>query len=180
MIPNVSRLLGFFRENQLRVIYLAAGPLLPDGSDLIARRRKTELTRLAKTGIDHHFHPGTLEHEILDEVKPMPSELVVHKNSVSAFSSTGIDQLLRNMEIENLVITGAATNACVESNARDAADRGYKCFLVDDGCATKQGHLHEATMQNFELFFGKVVMTTEIIEQLSVLLGSKGKGEENQ
>ena len=78
------------------------------------------------------------------------------------------------MAIETLVITGASTNGCAETNARDAADRGYNCFLVDDGCATKQGRLHEATMQNFELFCGKRVMTAEIIEQLSVLLKNKG------
>lgn len=180
VIPNISRLLGFFRANHLRVIYLAVGPLLPDGSDLIARRRKRDLVRLRKTGIDHFFHVGTPEHEILDELKPAPAELVVYKNSLSAFTSTGLDQILRNMALETLVMTGASTNGCVETNARDAADRGYNCFLVDDGCATKQGHLHEATMQNFELFCGKVVMTAEIIEQLSVLLKNKGeRGADN-
>lgn len=174
VIPNIARLLDFFRGNRLRVIYLAVGPLLPDGSDMIARRRSRDLLRLRRTGINHFFNAGTPEHEVLDELKPMPGELVIFKNSASAFTSTGFDQILRNMRIENLVITGAGTNACVETTARDAADRGYNCFLVDDGCATKQGHLHEATMQNFELFFGKVVTTDEIIEQLSALLKNKG------
>ncbi len=78
------------------------------------------------------------------------------------------------MNIENLVFTGAATNGCVETTARDAADRGYNCFLVDDGCATKNQELHDGTMRNFELLFGKVVTTQEVIKELASLL-KKGR-----
>ncbi|MBI2986368.1 MAG: cysteine hydrolase [Deltaproteobacteria bacterium] len=171
VVPNIRRLLSFFRASNLRVIFLCVGPLLRDGSDMTPRRRSRDLERLSKTGINHFFHVGTPEHEILDELRPNSGELVINKNSTSAFTSTGIDQILRNMNIENLVFTGAATNGCVETTARDAADRGYNCYLVDDACATKNQDLHDSTMRNFGLLFGKVITTDEMIKELDALLG---------
>jgi nicotinamidase-related amidase len=172
VIPNVQRLLEFFRSNKMRVIFLCVGPLLPDGSDMAPRRRRRDLERLKKTGIDHFFQVGTPEHEILDELKPIRGELVINKNSTSAFTSTAIDQILHNMNIENLVFTGAATNGCVETTARDAADRGYNCYLIDDACATKNQELHDGTMRNFALLFGKVVNAQAMIDELNSLLES--------
>jgi nicotinamidase-related amidase len=128
---------------------------------------------MRRTGVDHLFHIGTLEHEIIEELKPEPGELIIYKNSIGAFNSTAIDQILRNLGVETLVITGGATNGCVETTARDAADRGYNCFLVDDGCVTKNQELHDGTMRNFELLFGKVSTTQEVIDELSRLLQEK-------
>ena len=66
------------------------------------------------------------------------------------------------------MITGVATNACVETTARDGADRGYKCILVEDACATFHGQaVHDMTMRNFAALFGKVMATREVIALLS-------------
>ena len=75
------------------------------------RRRLRDQSRLKVSGIDHFFSPGTREHEIVDELKPNPGEMIFNKNTSSAFNSTNIDQILRNMRIETLVITGMATSA---------------------------------------------------------------------
>ncbi len=170
VVPNVKRLLEFFRSNRLRVIYVCVGPLLPDASDMFARRRMRDKKRIEAAHIDHFFYPGTLEHEVVDEIKPLKGEIVFNKNSTSAFNSTNIDQILRNMGIESLVITGMATHACVEITARDAADRGYNCILVDDACADRSQELHDWTMINFARDYGKVMNTKEVIDYLKLRL----------
>ena len=167
VVPNVQRLLRFFRSNELRVIYTCVGPLLPDASDMFPRRRIRDQSRLKIAGIDHFFHPGTLEHEVIDELKPEENEIIFNKNSGSPFNSTNIDQILRNMGIGSLVITGVATNSCVEITARDAADRGYNCILVEDACADKSRDAHEMTMITFARVYGKVMTTQEVIEYLA-------------
>ena len=171
-IPNISKLLQFFRKNKLRVIHICVGPLLPDASDMFPRRRLRDQSRLKVSGIDHFFSPGTLEHEVIDELKPNPGEMIFNKNTSSAFNSTNIDQILRNMRIETLVITGMATSACVESTARDASDKGYNCILVEDACADRYPDSHKMTMINFARAFGQVMITPEIMDHL----GSKLKG----
>ena len=172
-IPNIGNLLQFFRKNKLRVIYICVGPLLPDASDMTRRRRLRDQSRLRVSGIDHFFSPGTLEHEVVDELKPNPGEMVFNKNTASAFNSTNIDQILRNMGIESLVITGMATSSCVESTARDAADKGYNCILVEDACADKYPDSHKMTMINFARGFGQVMITSEVIDHLESKLRSK-------
>ena len=171
-IPNIRNLLQFFRKDKLRVIYICVGPLLPDASDLSRRRRLRDQSRLKISGIDHFFSPGTLEHEIVDELKPNQGEMIFNKNTTSAFNSTNIDQILRNMGIESLVITGIATSSCVESTARDAADKGYNCILVEDACADKYPDSHKMTMINFARAFGRVMITSEVVDHLESKLSS--------
>jgi biuret amidohydrolase len=167
VVPNIQNLLDFFRNKHLRIIYIRVGPFLPDGSDMLERRRVREENAKRLLGLDHLFHLGSPELEIIDELKPQSGELVIDKNSASAFNSTNIDQLLRNMGIDSLVITGVATNACVETTARDAADRGYKSILVEDACATFHGQdVHDMTMRNFASLFGKVMSSLDAIKLL--------------
>ena len=92
--------------------------------------------------------------------------MVFDKNTSSVFNSTNIDQILRNMGIESLVITGGTTNSCVETTARDAYDLGYDCILVDDGCLARSQDRHDMTMWTFASIFGKVMDTTEVIGYL--------------
>jgi biuret amidohydrolase len=55
---------------------------------------------------------------------------VIDKTSAGTFNSTAIDQILRNMKVDRLWVTGIVTEGCVELTARDAADRGYFVTLV--------------------------------------------------
>jgi nicotinamidase-related amidase len=103
---------------------------------------------------------------VLEPIKPLPSELVINKTTYSAFTSTGIDQTLRNMGITDLVFCGVGTNVCVESTARDASDRGYRCVMVEDACATYIEELHDATLLAFGLWFGRVKSADEVIKEL--------------
>ncbi len=165
VIPNIQKLLMYFRARQYRVVFIRVGPFLPDGSDMFERRRLREETARRMMGLDRLYNLGSPELEIIDELKPVAGELVIDKNSASAFNSSNIDQLLRNLGIDSLVLTGVATNACVETTSRDAADRGYKCILVDDACATIHGQdVHDMTMWNFSTLFGKVLKTEDVIQ----------------
>jgi len=167
VIPNIQRLLTFFRENSLRVCFASFGPLTPDGSDLKPSRRLIPHQRWAQAaGSDHLWCPGTPEHEVIDELAPQAGEIVFDKNTSSPFNSTNIDQILRNMGIESLVIVGVATNSCVETTARDASDRGYDCILVEDGCCARSQDRHDMTMRTFAGIFGKVMRTEEAIGYL--------------
>ncbi|NBY25792.1 MAG: cysteine hydrolase [Betaproteobacteria bacterium] len=103
---------------------------------------------------------GSREHEILDELKPLPGEHVLRKTTIGAFASTNIDSLLRALGCEQLYLTGVSTNMCVETTAREAADRGYGVTLVEDACGTTHEDLHQVTMRNFQRLFGRVRSVT--------------------
>ena len=109
---------------------------------------------------------GSHEHEILDQLKPLPGEHVLRKTTIGAFASTNIDSLLRALGCEQLYLTGISTNMCVETTAREAADRGYLVTLVEDACATTHADLHQVTMRNFQRLFGRVRSTAESLDEL--------------
>ena len=67
---------------------------------------------------------------------------------------------------EQLYMTGISTNMCVESTAREAADRGYAVTLIEDACATTHADLHDTTMRNFRRLFGRVLSTDEALAEL--------------
>lgn len=173
IVPNIRRIQGFFRQHGLRVVFFRNGVLLPDASDMFPRRRFWEEQTMKALGITEHRYPGTARHEVLDEIAPLRGELVLDKNSSGAFNSTCIDQILRNWRIDSLVITGMATNGCVETTARDAADRGYNCILVDDACGSPQDpEAHRWTMKNFSSLFGTVLQTDEVLAKMESQLSA--------
>lgn len=166
VIPNNRKLLNFFRENGLKVVHITVGAELPDASDYYLPRRKKDIELQQRTGYFTTPIKGSKNHKIIKPLEPVKGELVINKTSASAFNSTGIDIILRKMRINSLIITGVATNACVETTARDAADRWYNTILVEDACATFDPLDHDATLRSFARIFGMVKTTAEVIDDL--------------
>ena len=166
VVPNAQRLLEGFRAADRRIVFTRHGPLLADGSDMVARRRRRDRESLASTGTPALWHRGTFEHEVVAALEPAPGELVIDKNTSSAFSSTGIEWLLRNMEVETLVLVGMATDMCVETTARDAADRGFNVIVVEDATATFFEHHHRAALSGFARVFGQVWDSERVLAAL--------------
>jgi nicotinamidase-related amidase len=166
VVPNVARLLEAFRAAGRRVVFTRHGPLLPDGSDMAARRRRRDADALARTRRPALWSRGTFEHEVVAALEPAEDELVIDKNTSSAFNSTGIESLLRNMAVETLVVVGMATDMCVETTARDAADRGFNVILVEDATATFFEHHHRAALSGFARVFGQVWDTERVLTEL--------------
>jgi ureidoacrylate peracid hydrolase len=110
---------------------------------------------------------GTWDHEIVDELKPHPGDIVVPKNRYSGFFNASVDSILRSRGIRNLVFTGIATNVCVESSLRDAFHLEYFCVLLED--ATKSNgpeFMQKAVVFNVEKFFGWVASVKDFCSVL--------------
>lgn len=168
-MPQCRRLLDFFREHRLPVVYLRVGSLLPDAHDVHLMRRLNWLRRSAE-GPARSCPKGSWQFEIQPDLSPQPGELVVDKNSSGAFNSTAIDHYFRGLEVQNLVVCGEATSRCVENTARSAADRGYNVIIVGDACADHVPRNHQTTLDVFGRVFGAVKTTDEVIAELSGLL----------
>lgn len=158
VVPTIQRLLAFFRERGLRIVYLTVGSELPDYSDLLPHMRGLA-EAVGNTA-------GRFEHRVLDAVAPRPGEPVINKTTMSAFHSSGFERLLTAWGVTQLLFTGISTNSCVEGTARDAADRGYRCLLVEDGCGAASQRLHEATCENFARLLGRVATADQVIREL--------------
>ena len=166
VLPAATRLVDAFRQAGRPVVFTRHGPLLADGSDMIARRRRRDSDALELTSAPALWHSGTFEHEVIAELEPLEGELVVEKNTSSAFNSTGIEWLLRNLGVTTLVVIGVATDMCVETTARDAADRGFEVIVVEDATMTYFEHHHRAALSGFARVFGHVWTSDDVLAAL--------------
>lgn len=158
VLPNTLRLRAHFAQMQRPVLHVTIGAARPDALDAPIHMRKLF--------VEFQNHIGSRQHEIVDELKPLPGEHVLRKTTIGAFASTGIDSLLRALGCEQLYLTGVSTNMCVETTAREAADRGYLVTLVEDACGTTHEDLHQVTMRNFQRLFGRVCSCADALREL--------------
>jgi nicotinamidase-related amidase len=86
---------------------------------------------------------------VLDSIRPGEDEIVLPKTSSSLFNSTNLDYLLRNIGIEDLVVTGFLTDQCIDHTVKDGADRGYYVTCLSDGCMANTLARHEAALACF-------------------------------
>ena len=163
VVPNTKRLLDFFRAHDLRRVYLTYGSEVSDYSDLPEHVR--ELCESTNNRV------GEREHEIIDELKPLPNERVFNKIGASAFNSTPLDIVLRVYGVDMLLFTGVSTNMCVEGTVRDAADHDFLCFMVEDACGADSPAMHEASVTVVQRLFAQVTTTAEVLERLEAKLG---------
>ena len=100
---------------------------------------------------------GTWDYELVDELKPQPGDIQLHKTRYSGFFNSQLDSVLRSRGIRNLVFVGIATNVCVESTLRDGFFLEYFGIVLED--ATHQAgpeFVQQAAIYNIEKFFGWV------------------------
>jgi nicotinamidase-related amidase len=169
MLANIVRLLKCFRHAGGRVFFTRHGAQLPDGADMILRRRGREDHSHRATDDESGHMPGkgSAGFEILEAVAPIEGDLVLDKNTSSAFHSTPIDLYLRNMGIETIVLTGLAADMCVNATALDAADRGFHVIVASDATATFDPGSAEAVQILFGRIYGYVMKTEDILHWMT-------------
>lgn len=97
-------------------------------------------------------------------VAPQPGEAVVASHRYSAFVNSRLDTVLRTYKIENLIMTGVASNVCVESTARHGYMLDYNIVFLSDCTASYAQDVHEMTLHNIGKHFGVVAASTDVID----------------
>ncbi|MBN2135881.1 MAG: isochorismatase family protein [Acidobacteria bacterium] len=88
---------------------------------------------------------------------------VIRKTQYDAFYETGLDVILREKKIEQVIITGFMTHLCCETTARSAFVHGYKVIFPVDGTATYNRKFHLATLRNLAHGFAMISTVSDIL-----------------
>ena len=96
-------------------------------------------------------------------IKPSPAEIIVNKHRFSAFVDTDLDLILRSKGIRTLIMSGVATNICVETTARDGFMKDYYIVFLKDCTSTFSEEMHNNTLKTIDHFFGEVVDSGDIL-----------------
>ncbi len=101
--------------------------------------------------------------DIVGEIYPEPSDLIVEKYGYGAFHGTALADMLHAMDVASVVVTGTVTQICVEETARQAFHHGFQTTLVEDAVSSFAPNLHAATLENFAMKFGWVAASAEVL-----------------
>lgn len=156
VLPNVRRLQEAFREHHLEVIHTRIQSLTMDGRDRSVGHKRLNL----------HAPPGSKEAEFLEQVAPIENEIIINKTASGVFNATNIEYILRNLDINGLVVVGVYSNECVSTAIRDACDLGFYVTLIADGCATVTPELQKATITTMKDRYARVMDTDEAIREI--------------
>lgn len=159
VIPNVQKLLKVFRAKNMEIIHTRIQSMTLDGRDRGNGHKRLGL----------HAAPGSKEADFLEEVAPLPNEIVINKTASGVFSSTNLNYILNNLGINKLIVAGVYTNECVETTIRDACDLGYLVTLVEDACTTVTPELHQGTINSLKDRYASVQTTKQMIKRLEDL-----------
>jgi nicotinamidase-related amidase len=88
------------------------------------------------TDPDPGFDTASPFFKLMDFLSPTPEEPVLLKNTRNAFTSTNLQEILKEKGVERLVITGISTEQCCETTTRVAADLGYDVDFVTEATMT--------------------------------------------
>ena len=149
MIPRLARLIEAARDVKVQIVYLQMTVLPGRASESPAQIRFNLRLHLGNHGDVEPLRytaEGSAGQEILDELASRPGDLVVKKYRSSGFWGTNLDMLLRSNGIKSIVITGATTEGCVESTARDALFNDYYVVIAEDCVASDDRAQHEASL----------------------------------
>ena len=156
VVPAIQALLECFRGAGLPVIFTGTGSYSADGRELPGWLKDFDHLGLALLGERVWPQVSDPAWQIDESVVPREGDLVLHKISSGPVNSTKIDQILHNLGITTLFVTGLTTDVCVAQTAREAADRGFQVIVVEDACTTLSEEMHRAALQAFQLAFGRV------------------------
>jgi len=173
VVSTIGSVLNVARRGRIPVVYVQMG-YRPDLSNSGGPASPNWHKELAMYTMNHRpelkgklLTEGTWDFAIVDELKPLPGDLVVTKTRYSGFAGTTLDSQLRTRGIRYLFFAGIATNVCVESTLRDAFFLDYWPVLLADGAMPAgPAALHDATIFNVENFFGWTLSSSDFINAM--------------
>ncbi|MFQ6074456.1 MAG: cysteine hydrolase family protein [Candidatus Bathyarchaeia archaeon] len=156
VLKNAQKILQACRRKGYDVVHIRLGAQTSNP------RHTAKINRKAEFIVPMDSERG----KFFEEVKPIKGELVFPKTSGGAFSGTNLDFVLRNMDIESIIVMGFLTDQCVLATTIHGGDLGYDVLLVEDACTGTTKENHDAVVRLARDVFLKVKSTDEVLRIL--------------
>lgn len=151
VINRTLSLIEAFRQNELPVVLVNVAGRAPG---------RTEQPRPHQT-----LSAGWTD--LIPELNPQPSDILVTKRTWGAFANTDLEIRLKEEGITHVVITGVATGTGVESTARQAYEAGFNVTLAIDAMTDVRPEAHEYSLRNVFPRLGETGSTQDVLNLLA-------------
>jgi nicotinamidase-related amidase len=171
-VEPIAAVLNAARDRGMLVIHTREGHLA-DMSDAPPAKveRGAPSLRIGDPGpMGRILIRGEEGHDIIPALYPLNGEIVIDKPGKGAFYATELGDVLQKYGIENLLVCGVTTEVCVNTTVREANDRGYRCIVLADGCASYFPEFHEMGLKMIKAqggIFGWVSDSASVLEAMA-------------
>ncbi len=150
---NISKLLEFWRQNKKIIFHIQHISENPSSI----------------------FYKSSSGSEFLPSCAPQNDEEIFEKTKSSAFAETQLENRLKGLEPDNIMLVGFTANECIDATAKDAASLGFSSFVVGDATAMfdlrgpdgkliKAERVHKLTLANINAYYAKVIQTGDLVK----------------
>ncbi|KYM46684.1 isochorismatase [Fusobacterium necrophorum subsp. funduliforme] len=152
IVKNIEKLARHFRTNDQPVIFTQD------------EHQKQDFGLQLDHENPEHCLEGTCGIDFYKDLKPYENDYIIKKRRYSAFFATDLDLLLRRLDMNTLILTGVATDVCVEATAQDAQQLGYHVIVIPECVAGTSFIAHQAALDNIKVHFGKIISLNKILD----------------
>ncbi len=153
IVPNVRKVIDEARKKNIPIIYVKDSHI---------------------KGVDYelkiwgeHALKGDEGSEIIDELKPREGDYIIEKRRYSAFFQTDLDLLLRELNVDTVVLTGVTTDICVKHTAADAFFRGYNIIVLEDCVEAFDEESHKFALNYMQkIYKARIIKSDEFLKNL--------------
>jgi nicotinamidase-related amidase len=138
IIPNLRRLLEGGRKRGFPIVFACDSFL--EGDFIFGGRMKVHALR------------GTKGAEVVDDLRPEPTDIILPKRRFSAFFKTDLDQTLRTLSVDTIVVTGITVEVCVLMTAMDGLSHDFSVLLLEDCSASRSKDVHQGCLNLYRDF----------------------------
>ncbi|KAL1650533.1 hypothetical protein SLS61_005999 [Didymella pomorum] len=170
LVPRISTLLQACRRAHFPILHTREGhaPHLSTVSSREAHRSRISGAQIGASGpMGRFLIRGEAGHDIVPELAPLESEVVIDKPGRGAFTNTELDAVLKAKRVRNLIVCGVTADACVSSTVREASDRGYDVLVVEDCVESINDELRKWSLESIKVeggLFGVTADSTAVLK----------------
>lgn len=158
-LDNISAVLTACRGLGVRVIHVGIQAMLPDAEDTGALHKAAGML----------YPPGSPDSAFLPQAAPVGGEIVLTKTCSGIHVGTQIDQVLRNLGVDKVIMAGFYTDQCISTSVRDLADIGYRVSLIEDAMGAMSPARHENALQSIRKLYANSERTTDFVARVEAL-----------
>lgn len=162
-LDSIQPLLAAARAKRLPVIY-TTGEFRSDGWDKGSWRWKS-----SRAGEDTSGTRNIDGNEIMPQIAPAKSDLIIKKQKPSAFFGTSLTAYLNLLKCDSLIVAGTTTSGCVRATVLDAFNLNYRVAVVEEACFDRSQASHAINLADMHAKYADVVALPNALEFIKTL-----------
>jgi ureidoacrylate peracid hydrolase len=159
VIETNKKLIDYFHDKSWPIIYTRLAYKLDYSDAGLLLVKHPQIKQL------NAYIRGSFDSAIFEYLYPLPEDVILNKTRYDPFVKTKLESILKQREINHIIVSGLLTNVCVESTIRSAFDRDFKVTLIPDATSTYSKELYESSIETIKRHFAEVCPFNELIKK---------------